>query len=85
VLKQTRNEFEDKIEALQQQIKKMNTDIAELGKELKSKMPPLRSKTGSSRNVMKRSLNWNLKLKDLSPYCKIKAKSPANLAKNLRI
>jgi len=48
-------------------------------------MPPLRSKTGSSRNVMKRSLNWNLKLKDLSPYCKIKAKSPANLAKNLRI
>jgi len=37
VLKQTRNEFEDKIEALQQQIKIMNTDIAELGKELKSK------------------------------------------------
>lgn len=37
MLKQTRNEFEDKIEALQQQIKKMNTDIAELGKELKSK------------------------------------------------
>jgi len=36
-LKQTRNEFEDKIEALQQQIKKINTDIAELSKELKSK------------------------------------------------